>query len=82
MTRGAAKLKVSSPGLSGRPSILRSGDARIEVVPIGIGLFDDADLPRPRPFLQALLAPDGELDVAESLEINQSSDAVAFVTPM
>ena len=53
-----------------------TGQRRIEVYPMGVGFFDQIDLPSPRPFLHSLLALDGFSHISELLEPDEAVDLV------
>ena len=55
---------------------LNAGDARIQVVPIGIEFFDQTDLPSSIILFQLLLASDRIFCILELFEINQHVDVV------
>src|SRR5258705_2674954 len=55
-----------------------SRNLRIEINPVRIILFDQRNLPSPRPFLQALFAMDRLFDLVEALEIDQPRDVVVL----
>src|SRR5436190_10617976 len=67
-----ARHPVSSPGLAGRPSNLRSSDSRIESMPVRISLLDQTDLPCPRSLFEPLLASNRKFDISELFIIDQS----------
>ena len=46
--------------------------ARIQVAPIRVGVFDQGELPRPQPALDPLFAQDGLVDVAVVLISDQT----------
>ena len=54
----------------------KAGDAWIQIIPIGIELLDQPDVPGPIPAFQSLLAPDGIFGVVELFETNQLVDAI------
>jgi hypothetical protein len=52
--------------------------SRIKIIPVWIVLFDEPNLPRTIPFLQALFAEDRLLDVIKLLKVYQPVYSVLF----
>jgi len=50
----------------------------VEVMPLGVGFFDEADFPLAFPCLEALFAEDGIGGVCERFVVDKTMDAVAL----
>ena len=51
---------------------------QVEIIPVGIVLFDQGDLPGPLPFLDSLLTLNGFCHVLVILDMHQAGDIVAL----
>ena len=78
-TSGSALLPVI-PAEAGI-HVLATDDSRPQVVPSGVGTFDQVYLPRPVPFLDPLLPLDGFGNVVVNLEVNEAMNSVTLREP-
>src|SRR5688572_13125056 len=68
--------RASGRGADDNPS--RGEKRGIQIIPVGISLFDQPDLPGSIPVLQSLLASDRLTDIAELFKIDEPENLVAF----